>query len=70
MLCFRSGQHGAVAQGRHCSRFETKTSYSVTINVDDPSVGVTPDTTAAYALAVTDVVNEEPPAPPSVIISR
>ena len=30
--------------------FETKTSYSVTVNVDDPTVGATPDATAAYAL--------------------
>jgi uncharacterized protein YjiK len=50
--------------------FETKTNYSVTVNVDDPTVGVTPDATAAYSLTVTDEVNETPPAPPSLIISE
>jgi uncharacterized protein YjiK/2',3'-cyclic-nucleotide 2'-phosphodiesterase (5'-nucleotidase family) len=40
--------------------FETKTSYSINVNVDDPTVGSTPDVTTAYTLAVTDVVNETP----------
>ena len=31
----------------------TKPSYSVTVNVDDPSVGSTPDASVSYALAVT-----------------
>jgi uncharacterized protein YjiK len=38
--------------------FETKSSYSVTVNVDDPSVGATPDASANFTLAVTDVANE------------
>jgi uncharacterized protein YjiK/2',3'-cyclic-nucleotide 2'-phosphodiesterase (5'-nucleotidase family) len=42
--------------------FETKTSYNVNVNVDDITVGSTPDVTTAYTLAVTDVVNETPPA--------
>jgi uncharacterized protein YjiK/2',3'-cyclic-nucleotide 2'-phosphodiesterase (5'-nucleotidase family) len=42
--------------------FETKTSYSVNVNIDDTTVGNTPDITTAYTLAVTDVVNETPPA--------
>jgi uncharacterized protein YjiK/2',3'-cyclic-nucleotide 2'-phosphodiesterase (5'-nucleotidase family)/phosphodiesterase/alkaline phosphatase D-like protein len=42
--------------------FETKTSYSVNVSVDDTTVGSTPDVTTAYTLAVTDVVNETPPA--------
>jgi uncharacterized protein YjiK/2',3'-cyclic-nucleotide 2'-phosphodiesterase (5'-nucleotidase family)/phosphodiesterase/alkaline phosphatase D-like protein len=41
--------------------FETKTSYSVNVNVDDSTVGSTPDVTTAYTLAVTDVANETPP---------
>jgi uncharacterized protein YjiK/2',3'-cyclic-nucleotide 2'-phosphodiesterase (5'-nucleotidase family) len=41
--------------------FETKTSYNVNVNVDDTTVGSTPDVTTAYTLAVTDVVNETPP---------
>ena len=38
--------------------FETKTSYSVTINVDDTSVGATPDASINYVLTVTDVAIE------------
>ncbi|MBL1211686.1 calcium-binding protein, partial [Geminocystis sp. GBBB08] len=36
--------------------FETKTSYNVTVNVDDTSIGATPDLTAAYTLTITDVM--------------
>jgi uncharacterized protein YjiK len=49
--------------------FETKTSYSVTVVLDDPAVGATPDATATYALTLTDVVNEDP-AHPSLVISE
>ena len=49
--------------------FETKSSYSVTVNVDDATVGGTPDATTNYVLSVTDVVNETP-VTPSVIISE
>lgn len=38
--------------------FETKSSYSITINVDDPSVGTTPDDFVNYTLQLTDVPNE------------
>jgi uncharacterized protein YjiK len=38
--------------------FETKTSYSVTISVDDTSVGATPDASVNYVLTVTDVAIE------------
>ncbi len=41
--------------------FETKSSYSITVNVDDPTVGATPDASANYTLQVTDLVNETPP---------
>ena len=41
--------------------YETKTSYSITINVDDTTVGVTPDATVNYVLSVTDVVVETAP---------
>ncbi|MFT3746469.1 MAG: lamin tail domain-containing protein [Pyrinomonadaceae bacterium] len=41
--------------------FETKSSYSISVNVDDPSIGATPDATVGYTLAVTDLVNETPP---------
>ena len=49
--------------------YETKTSYSVIVNVDDITVGSTPDAIAPFTLAVTDVVNETPSLP-SVIISE
>ena len=42
--------------------FETKSSYSVTVTVDDSTVGATPDATANYTLSVTDIVNENPAA--------
>jgi hypothetical protein len=38
--------------------YETKTIYAVTINVDDATVGSTPDASVNFALALTDVVNE------------
>ena len=39
--------------------FETKTKYDVTVNVDDTSVGETPDASASFTLTITDV-NEIP----------
>ncbi|MFP6614200.1 MAG: SdrD B-like domain-containing protein, partial [Pirellulales bacterium] len=41
--------------------FETKTSYAVTVVVDDDAVGGTPDDSAAHNLAITDI-NEAPTA--------
>ena len=41
--------------------YETKTSYSVTINVDDATVGSTPDASVNYVLNVTDVLVETAP---------
>ncbi|MFN5515096.1 MAG: pectate lyase-like adhesive domain-containing protein [Cyanobacteriota bacterium] len=41
--------------------YEAKTSYSVTVNVDDTTVGSTPDQTTTYSLNVTNV-NEAPTA--------
>jgi hypothetical protein len=41
--------------------YETKTSYSITINVDDTTVGTTPDATINYVLSVTDVLVETTP---------
>lgn len=48
--------------------YETKTSYSVTVEVDDTSVGNTPDASVAYTLAVTNVVNES--AAGTVVVSE
>ena len=48
---------------------ETKTSYSITVVLDDTTVGATPDATAAYTLTVTDLVNEDP-VHPSLVISE
>jgi len=47
--------------------FETKTSYAVTINADDTTVGTTPDATLNVALTVTDQAVETPPAPALVV---
>jgi VCBS repeat-containing protein len=41
--------------------FETKSIYNVTVNVDDPTVGTTPDVSTNFTLTVTDV-NEAPTA--------
>src|SRR5262249_14945588 len=50
--------------------FETKTSYSVTVAVDDPTVGGSPDASAPFTLHVTDVANEGPPGTPALYISE
>lgn len=47
--------------------FETKTSYAVTIRVDDTSVGSTPDAAVDFTLTVTDQVVETPVAAALVI---
>ncbi|MGZ8218484.1 SdiA-regulated domain-containing protein [Methylomagnum sp.] len=49
--------------------FESKAAYAVSVNVDDPAVGATPDLTANFTLAVTDVVNENP-AQPTLFVSE
>lgn len=49
--------------------FETKTSYAVTINADDTTVGTTPDVTQSFTLNVTDQVVETP-APPALIVTE
>jgi uncharacterized protein YjiK len=49
--------------------FETKTSYSVTVNVDDAAAGTTPDASASYTLTLTDVAVETP-AVPTIYISE
>ncbi|MGQ7946500.1 SdiA-regulated domain-containing protein [Flavobacterium sp. WC2509] len=41
--------------------YETKTSYAITINVDDSTVGATPDASVNFTLSITDVVNEVAP---------
>ena len=41
--------------------YETQTSYSVTINVDDTTIGNTPDASVNFVLAVTDVLVETTP---------
>jgi uncharacterized protein YjiK len=41
--------------------YETKTSYNVTVNVDDTTIGATPDATVDYVLSVTDVAVETVP---------
>ena len=41
--------------------YESKAQFNVTINVDDPDVGTTPDATTAYSLQITDVGENAPP---------
>ncbi|HLP65158.1 SdiA-regulated domain-containing protein [Flavobacterium sp.] len=49
--------------------FETKSTYNVTVSVDDTTVGSTPDASVNFVLSVTDLVNETPQLP-SVTISE
>ncbi|HEY1170309.1 MAG TPA: lamin tail domain-containing protein [Verrucomicrobiae bacterium] len=49
--------------------FETKSSYTVTVTVDDTTLGATPDASVSYTLTLTDVTNETP-STPSIIISE
>ncbi len=49
--------------------FETKSTYNVTVNVDDSTVGVTPDASVNFLLSVSDLVNETPQLP-NVTISE
>lgn len=48
--------------------FETKTSYAVTVAVDDANVGTSPDATADYLLTVSDIANES--SAPTLFISE
>lgn len=43
--------------------FETKSSYTVTVTVDDSSLGTTPDASAIFTLAIGDVVEGGPSVP-------
>lgn len=47
--------------------FETKASYSITINADDSTVGTTPDATLDFTLTVLDQAIETPPAPALIV---
>lgn len=47
--------------------FETKSSYAVTVNADDSTVGTTPDVSVNFTLTVSDVEPEAPPAPVIII---
>lgn len=49
--------------------FETKSVYTVTVEVDDPNVGISPDASVSFSLTLTDIV-EEPPVPGSVAITE
>lgn len=49
--------------------YETKTSYAVTINVDETTLGTTPDASVNFTLSITDVVVESAQAA-AVIISE
>ena len=47
--------------------FETKSSYVVTLHVDDSTVGATPDVSVNFTLNIGDVEPEAPPAPVIII---
>ena len=49
--------------------FETNSTYNVTVNVDDATVGSTPDASVNFVLSVTDLVDETPQLP-NVTISE
>lgn len=50
--------------------YETKLSYNVSVTVDDPTVGASPDATSSpFSLALTDVIDEGSSSP-SVIVSE
>lgn len=45
--------------------FESKSSYAINVNVDDTTVGATPDATQVFNLSITDVAEAAPPSNPS-----
>lgn len=47
--------------------FETKNSYSINVNVDDPTLGGSPDAFVGYTLTVLDQDPEVPPVPTLII---
>jgi uncharacterized protein YjiK/2',3'-cyclic-nucleotide 2'-phosphodiesterase (5'-nucleotidase family) len=49
--------------------FETKSSYQVNLQVDDATLGTTPDASAPFTLNVTDQDPETPP-PPALLITE
>jgi uncharacterized protein YjiK len=49
--------------------YETKPTYNLDVDVNDPTVGATPDATTSYALNLIDVVNETA-APGTVAITE
>lgn len=49
--------------------FETKSSYQITLQVDDATLGTTPDATEPFTLTVTDQDPETPP-PPALLITE
>ena len=63
---FELGKGGLYLKSGVVLDYETKTSYDVTIIVDDTTVGNTPDVTATFTLSVTDV-NENPNLAPTAV---
>ena len=60
---FEADSNGLYIKAGTILDFETKSSYAVTVNVDDAGVGATPDASASFNLSVTDIVNENPSQP-------
>lgn len=66
---FQIGGQGLYIKAGVVLDFETKNTYHVTVNVDDTSIGATPDATVSFVLNVTDVAVETP-QPNTVTISE
>jgi len=66
---FEVDSNGLYVRAGTALDFETKSSYAVSVEVNDPGVGADPDATASFALTVTDVV-ELPPTAPTLVISE
>jgi Ca2+-binding RTX toxin-like protein len=47
--------------------FETKSSYSVVVNADDPTVGATPDVFNTFNLSITDIIESPINKPPTAV---
>ena len=67
---FEADSNGLYIKAGTVLDFEVKNSYSVSVTVDDPNLGATPDATSAeYTLTLTDIVQENV-GPVSVIVSE
>jgi len=66
---FEADRTGLYLKAGTALDYETKTSYSVTVNVDDPTVGSSPDASNSFTLAISDV-DDSTATGTSVIVSE